>query len=68
MYDIDIQEGKIFLIINITDYGKTIIGNVQDYQRRVYEKEISPKESIVWAMQTGILPGPDLGDMGCRHW
>lgn len=64
MYDIDIQEGKIFLIINITDYGKTIIGNVQDYQRRVYEKEISPKESIVWAMQNGHTTRAGSGGYG----
>lgn len=64
MYDIEVHEGRVFLVINITDYGKTIIGNVQEYQKKVYKKELSPKESIVWAMQNGHTTRVGSGGYG----
>ena len=64
MYDIEIQEDKRFLVINITDYGKTIVGNVQEYQRKVYGKEFSPRESIIWAMQNGHTTRAGSGGYG----
>ena len=37
MYDIEWNNDKFFLVINITDYGKTITGNVQEYQKSVHK-------------------------------
>lgn len=53
MYDIEWHNGEFFLVINITDYGKTIISNVQEYQKSVYGKCLSGKECIEWAMKNG---------------
>ena len=64
MYDIEIQEDKIFLIINITDYGKTIVGNVQEFQKKLYNKKFSPTESLVWAMQNGHTTREGSGGYG----
>lgn len=53
MYDIEWNNEKFFLVINITDYGKTITGNVQEYQKNVHNKYLSGKECIGWAMKNG---------------
>lgn len=64
MYDIEIQDNKVFLVINVTDYGKTIVGNVQDYQKTMYKKEFSPRESIIWAIQNGHTTRVGSGGYG----
>lgn len=53
MYGIEWHNGKVYLVINITDYGKTIINNVQNYQKIQYERELDSKECIAWAMKEG---------------
>lgn len=54
MYDIEWHKHeKFYLVINITDYGKTIIHNVRDYQEKYFHKEMSSQECIRWAMGVG---------------
>lgn len=64
MYDIERHSEKSFLVINITDYGKTIIGNVQEYQKSVYGKYLSGIECIEWAMRNGNTTRMSSGGYG----
>lgn len=53
MYDIEWHNKKFYLVINITDYGKTIIHNVRDFQEEYFQKKMSSRECIKWAMGVG---------------
>lgn len=53
MYDIELLEQKVYLVVNITDYGKTIIHNVQAYQETCFQKKMNSQECIEWAMEVG---------------
>lgn len=53
MYDIEWYNEKFYLVINITDYGKTIIHNVQSFQREYYDREMNSCDCINWAMKIG---------------
>lgn len=53
MYDIEWHDGDVYLVINVTDYGKTIIHNVQTFYRKIYGKELNDRECIRWAMCKG---------------
>lgn len=64
MYDIEFHNEAFFLVINITDYGKTIIGNVQEFHNKVYGKKLSDKESITWAMGNGHTTRSGSGGYG----
>lgn len=64
MYDIEWHNGKVYLIINITDYGKTIIHNVQVHQKENFGKEMNSAECIKWAMGVGNTTRPGSGGYG----
>lgn len=64
MYDIEVHNEDFFLVINITDYGKTIIGNVQEFHNNVYGRKLSDKESIIWAMGNGHTTRSGSGGYG----
>lgn len=53
MYDIEWHDKTFYLVINITDYGKTIIYNVQSYQNEYFGKEMGSRTCIKWAMGVG---------------
>lgn len=53
MYNIERCDEKFYLVINITDYGKNIIHNVQNYQETQYKKQLDSMESLVWALKKG---------------
>lgn len=53
MYDIELHDKTFYLVINITDYGKTIIYNVQSYQNEYFGKEMDSRACIKWAMGVG---------------
>ena len=48
MYDIEWHNDDVYLIINVTDYGKTIVHNVQKYYQEKYGQTIEAMESIRW--------------------
>lgn len=64
MYDIEMHDGKFYLVINITDFGNTIISNVQNFQKTLYGKEMSDKECIAWAMKDGNTTRMGSGGYG----
>lgn len=64
MHEIKRSDDSAFLIIHITDYGKTIGGNVQEYQKKIHGKSISLKESMIWAMQKGHTTRKGSGGYG----
>ena len=64
MYDIEWRNEDFFLVISITDYGKTIVNNVQEYQKRVYGKSLNGKECIEWAMKDGNTTRSGSGGYG----
>ena len=64
MYDIEVQNEKVYLVINITDYGKTIIYNVQEYQKRYYRRLPTGQECIRWAMGEGNTTRQGSGGYG----
>ena len=53
MYDIEWHDPKFYLVINITDYGKTIIHNVQAFHTEQFQREMDGCECIKWAMGVG---------------
>ena len=64
MYDIEWHDHKFYLVINITDYGKTIIHNVQVHHKENFGKEMSSAECIKWAMGVGNTTRPGSGGYG----
>lgn len=64
MYDIEFRKPDIFLVINVTDYGKTIIHNVQNYQREMYGLEMESTECIRWAFGKGNTTRRGSGGYG----
>jgi hypothetical protein len=64
MYDIEVKEPNIYLVINITDFGKTIIGNVREYKRRKYNQELDSCECMNWAIQKGNTTRDGSGGYG----
>lgn len=64
MYDIEFHDENFFLVINITDYGKTIIGNVQEFHNKVYGNKLSAKECMAWAMGNGHTTRAGSGGYG----
>ncbi len=53
MYDIEWYNQKFYLVINITDYGKTIVHNVQQYQKSKFGRKMDCIECIRWAVEIG---------------
>ena len=53
MYDIGRYNHKFYLVINITDYGKTIIHNVQSYHEKNFNNKLNSCECIRWAIKEG---------------
>lgn len=53
MYDIVYNDGDFYLVVNVTDYGKTIVYNVNNYQRSIGNKQMTNIECIEWAIQYG---------------
>lgn len=64
MYDIEWHDSDCFLVINITDFGKTIIGNVQSHQKSFYGKLLDGRECIAWAMKYGNTTRQGSGGFG----
>lgn len=64
MYDIEWHGKECFLVINITDFGKTIISNVKNYQLEKYVKNLESKECIEWAMKQGNTTRKGSGGYG----
>lgn len=64
MYDIEWRKDKIYLVISITDYGKTIIHNVQTYQEQHFGKKMDSCECIRWAMKAGNTTRSGSGGYG----
>lgn len=64
MYDIEWHGKECFLVINITDFGKTIISNVKNYQLEKYGKNLESKECIEWAMKQGNTTRKGSGGYG----
>ena len=53
IYDIEYVDSNFYLIINITDFGKTIINNVYHYLNGESQNECNSKDCIAWAMKDG---------------
>lgn len=53
MYDIEWHDKTSYLVINITDYGKTIIHNVQSYFEEYLGKTMNSCACLKWAMALG---------------
>lgn len=53
MYDIEWHDHKFYLVINITDYGKTIVSNVQSYRAERFGEKMKSRDCIRWAMGMG---------------
>lgn len=64
LYDIEWCDNDCFLVINITDFGKTIIGNVQTYQKSLHGKILDGRECIAWAMKHGNTTRRGSGGFG----
>lgn len=64
MYDIEWDRDDILLVINVTDFGKTIIGNVRNYMKTKSEIELGDKECMEWAMKSGNTTRTGSGGYG----
>ena len=64
MYDIEVNNDKFYLVINIVDYGKTIIHNVQTYLKQNFHENLNSCECIQWAMEVGNTTRPGSGGYG----
>ncbi len=64
MYDIELHDKTFYLVINITDYGKTIIYNVQSFQKEFFGKEMDSRACIRWAMGAGNTTRSGSGGYG----
>lgn len=64
MYDIVYKNNNFYIVINITDFGKTIIGNVQEYQEQLEETILDGKECVRWAIQSGNTTRKGSGGYG----
>lgn len=53
MYDIERKGENFYLIINVTDFGKTIVNNVKCYVGEKYNKDFTSNECIEWAIKDG---------------
>lgn len=53
MYDIEWHDKTFYLVINITDYGKTIIHNVRSYHEEHLGEIMNSRACIKWAMGVG---------------
>lgn len=64
MYDITWEKDEISLLINVTDYGKTIIHNVRKYQEKYCDREMESSECINWALGEGNTTRQGSGGYG----
>lgn len=64
MYDIEWNQKDIFLVIDITDFGKTIVSNVKKYHKQLYGKVLRSNECIDWAMKSGNTTRKGSGGYG----
>lgn len=64
MYDIECNVGKYYLVVNITDFGKNIISNVQEYQKNNKGKILNSVDCIKWAVQEGNTTRKGSGGYG----
>ncbi len=64
MYNIELYEKTFYLVINITDYGKTIVHNVQSYHRKYHGKIMNSCDCIKWAMGMGNTTRSGSGGYG----
>ena len=52
------------MLINVTDYGKTIIHNVRKYQEKYCDREMESSECINWALGEGNTTRRGSGGYG----
>ena len=64
MFDIQMDGQDISLLINVTDYGKTIVHNVQTYQERAFNRKLAGQDCIRWAMESGNTTRRGSGGYG----
>lgn len=65
MYDITWdKKDEISLLINVTDYGKTIIHNVREYQEKYWDREMGSSDCISWALGEGNTTRQGSGGYG----
>nr|DAP92054.1 MAG TPA: hypothetical protein [Caudoviricetes sp.] len=64
MYDIEMKNGNYHLVINITDFGKTIVNSVKDYMAMKNNTHITSNECIKWAIQEGNTTRSTSGGYG----
>lgn len=64
IYDIEYKNPNFYLVVNITDFGKTIAKNVQDYHEKRFQKTISSKDSMEWALKSGNTTREGSGGYG----
>ena len=64
MYDIEIKEAEIYLVINVTDFGKTIINNVRDYMKKKQKMDVCGMDCVKWAIQEGNTTRDSSGGYG----
>lgn len=63
MYDIEWSD-RVQLVINITDFGKTIVSNVQNYFGNMNRIIPTDNECIEWAMKSGNTTREGSGGYG----
>ena len=64
MFDIELHDNNFYLVINITDYGNTIIYNVQQYQKKFSTEIMYGCSCIKWAMEAGNTTRSGSGGYG----
>ena len=64
MYDLLFENNNFYLIINITDFGKTIIGNIREYKQQLENNILKSEECIKWAIQPGNTTRNGSGGYG----
>lgn len=64
MYDILYKNNNFYLIINITDFGKTIIGNIREYKQLSENIIFESEDCVKWAIQPGNTTRSGSGGYG----
>lgn len=64
MYDILYKNNNFYLIINITDFGKTIIGNIREYKQQSENIIFESEDCVKWAIQPGNTTRSGSGGYG----
>lgn len=65
MYDVLLEDESFALCVNIIDYGKTIIENVNEYlAKKDGIHNLKPEEALQWAIQSGNTTREGSGGYG----